>query len=174
MHTKDAAKILGLNGDITPDDVVKAYRKAAFQYHPDRNPAGEDMMKAVNAAYEVLKDFSGNVQHQADNYGEELNRMINVALDIKTRSGGSITIELMGAWLWVTGNTKPYSHLLNRKTGAGFTFASKKKAWYFRPDDYKSASRGSYSIDEIRGKYGSVEPSNTGYSRYLKQQTNSH
>jgi len=63
----------------------------------------------------------------------------------------------MGAWLWVTGNTKPYSHLLNRKTGAGFTYASKKKVWYFRPDDYKSRSRGSHSLDDIRGKYGSAE-----------------
>lgn len=171
MHTKDAAKILGLNSDITPDDVLKAYRTAAFKYHPDRNPGGEEMMKAVNAAYDALKDFTGNVEREADDYGEALNRMINVALDIKAKSGGSIHIELMGAWLWLTGNTKPYSHLLNRKTGAGFTFASKKKAWYFRPEDYKSRSRGSYSINDIRNKYGSVEPESTGSSRYLSNRS---
>ena len=167
MNIYDAAKILGLNGNITPDDVVKAYRKAAFTYHPDRNPAGAEMMKAVNAACQVLKDYSGTLEHEAGDYGEALNRMINVALDIQTVSGGTIKIELMGAWLWITGNTKPYAHLLNRKTGAGFTFASKKKAWYFRPEDYKSRSRGNLSIDEIRGKYGSVKPGRSGGGRYI-------
>ena len=93
--------------------------------------------------------------------------MINTALDIQLKAGGAIKIELMGAWLWVTGDTKPYANLLNRKVGAGFTFASKKKAWYFRPEDYRSRSRGALSIDEIRGKYGSTKPSRTNSGRYI-------
>lgn len=166
MHIKDAAKILGLNGDITPEDVKKAFRKAAFLYHPDRNPAGHEMMKAVNEAYKTLKYYTGSVQHEADGYGEDLNRMINVAVALREESGNKITIELMGAWLWLTGETKPYSKLLNRSTGAGFSYASKKKAWYYRPEDFKSRSRGKNSLDEIRGKYGSVNP-NGGKNYYI-------
>ena len=59
MQIKDAANILNLNGNVTPDDVKKAYRKAAMQYHPDRNPAGDEMMKVINVAFDLLKDFSG-------------------------------------------------------------------------------------------------------------------
>ena len=50
MKETDAAKPLGLEGEIDPEMVTKAYRRAAMQYHPDRNPAGEQMMKAINAA----------------------------------------------------------------------------------------------------------------------------
>lgn len=167
MNNYDAAKILGLSGEITPDEVVKAFRKAAMKYHPDRNPGGAEMMKAVNQAYQVLKEFSGTLEHEAGDYGEELNRMINAALDIQRKAAGAIKVELMGAWLWVTGDTKPYASLLNRKTGVGFTFASKKKAWYFRPEDYRSRSRGNLSLDEIRGKYGSVKPNRANAGRYI-------
>ena len=166
MHIKDAARILNLNGEITPEIVKKAYREAAFKYHPDRNPAGAEMMKLVNSAYKALKNHTGTIEHNAENYGEELNKMINVAIAIRAQSANTVTIELMGTWLWVTGETKQYSHLLNRKTGAGFSYASKKKAWYFRPDDYKSRSRGKSSLEDIRGKYGSVQP-NGGHGYYL-------
>jgi hypothetical protein len=38
MKVTDAAQILGLAGQITPDDVKAAYREAARRYHPDVNP----------------------------------------------------------------------------------------------------------------------------------------
>jgi hypothetical protein len=40
-----------------------------------------------------------------------------------------------------------------------FKYASKKKSWYFRPDDWNSSSCGAYSMDDIRDKYGSAKPS---------------
>jgi curved DNA-binding protein CbpA len=61
MNRQDAAKILSLNGTITSKDIKKAYRVAALKYHPDKNPAGEEMMKIINAAYDVLKDFEGEL-----------------------------------------------------------------------------------------------------------------
>lgn len=60
MNIYDAAKVLDLTGDITPEDVKAAYKKAAMKFHPDINPAGGEMMKLVNAAYDVLKDHTGN------------------------------------------------------------------------------------------------------------------
>ena len=41
----DAAKLLGLSGKITSEQVKEAYHKACKKYHPDVNPAGEEMMK---------------------------------------------------------------------------------------------------------------------------------
>ncbi|WP_024771658.1 hypothetical protein [Aquimarina macrocephali] len=41
---------------------------------------------------------------------------------------------------------------------SGFWWASKKKAWYFRPEEYRSSSRGKKSLNDIRTKYGSSRP----------------
>ena len=69
MHIYDAAKILGLSGDVTPEIIKTAYREASKKYHPDINPAGGEMMKLVNAAYDVLKEYSGAIKEQSTDYG---------------------------------------------------------------------------------------------------------
>lgn len=48
--------VLGLSSDCDVDQVTRAYRRLALQYHPDRNPDGADKFKAVSEAYEVLRD----------------------------------------------------------------------------------------------------------------------
>jgi molecular chaperone DnaJ len=55
----DYHEILTVSRDATGDEIKKAYRKLAFQYHPDRNPGdkeAEDTFKRINEAYEVLGD----------------------------------------------------------------------------------------------------------------------
>jgi hypothetical protein len=79
---------------------------------------------------------------------------VNEALRIVIMLEG-LTIEICGAWVWLSGAT--FKHKAAIKS-AGFKYGSKKKRWYFRPDDWQSKSRGNYSMDDIRGKYGSVSP----------------
>ena len=59
MTKRDYYEILGLSRDAGDDDVKKAYRKLAMQYHPDRNPGdkeAEERFKEASEAYEILKD----------------------------------------------------------------------------------------------------------------------
>ena len=56
MTDKDYYKVLGVYENAAAEDIKKTYRKLAFQYHPDKNPGSEDMMKEINEAYAVLSD----------------------------------------------------------------------------------------------------------------------
>lgn len=59
MDYKDYYKILGVDRKASDDDIRKAYRKLAKQYHPDYNPndkQAEEKFKEINEAYEVLSD----------------------------------------------------------------------------------------------------------------------
>ena len=59
MEYKDYYKILGVSKQASQDDIKKAYRKLAVQYHPDKNPdntQAEEKFKNISEAYEVLKN----------------------------------------------------------------------------------------------------------------------
>lgn len=63
-------EILGVQKDASPDDIKKAYRRLARQYHPDvnREPGAEDKFKEIASAYEVLSD--SDMRARYDRFGE--------------------------------------------------------------------------------------------------------
>lgn len=59
MSKKDFYSILGVSRTATADEMKKAYRKLAMQYHPDKNPddkKAEEKFKEISEAYDVLSD----------------------------------------------------------------------------------------------------------------------
>ena len=56
---EDHYRTLGISLEATQQDIKKAYRRLAMQYHPDRNggnPASEERLKEINEAYQILGD----------------------------------------------------------------------------------------------------------------------
>lgn len=56
--SKDYYKILGVEKNASQEDLKKAFRKLAHQYHPDKKGGDEAKFKEVNEAYQVLSDAS--------------------------------------------------------------------------------------------------------------------
>src|SRR5271155_1401221 len=70
MAKQDYYATLGVAREASGDDLKKAYRKLAMQFHPDRNPGdkqAESKFKEVNEAYDVLKDEQKRAAY--DRYG---------------------------------------------------------------------------------------------------------
>ena len=59
MAKRDYYEVLGVQKNASKDDIKKAYRKLAIQYHPDKNPGdkvAEEKFKEATEAYEILSD----------------------------------------------------------------------------------------------------------------------
>jgi molecular chaperone DnaJ len=72
MDKRDYYEILNIPRDAGEEEIKRAYRKMAMQYHPDRNPgdkAAEENFKEASEAYEVLRD--GEKRQIYDQYGHE-------------------------------------------------------------------------------------------------------
>ncbi len=67
---RDFYEILGVSKTASQDEIKKAYRKVAMQFHPDRNPgdkAAEEKFKEAAEAYEILSDADKKAQY--DRFG---------------------------------------------------------------------------------------------------------
>lgn len=58
MSKRDYYEVLGVSKDASADEIKKAFRRLAVQYHPDKEGGDETKFKEINEAYEVLKDSS--------------------------------------------------------------------------------------------------------------------
>lgn len=137
----------------TLDEVKALYKKLAKQYHPDLG-GDTETMQTINKEYAFAsaKAIKGNnlSDEETENeirFSEEYREAIEKIIHLE-----GIIVELVGYWIWVTGNTFAVKTDLKN---AGFLFASKKLAWYFRTGEYKVNKGGTKSLDEIRSKYGS-------------------
>jgi curved DNA-binding protein len=75
MEYKDYYKILNVERNASEDEIKRAYRKLALQYHPDRNPGdqqAEERFKELNEAYQVLSDPAKRARY--DQLGESYTR----------------------------------------------------------------------------------------------------
>ena len=155
MKIQDALNILGIRPEMATQETIKqAYRDSCKKFHPDLNPmAGEEMIKLLNNAYDALRDYKAeNFAFVEGDVELEFGEKINNAIKILSGLDG-VTVEICGSWVWVSGNTYPVKNTLKE---SGFKFAPQKKSWYFRPENWTSASRGAVDLEKIRDLYGST------------------
>lgn len=72
-NKRDYYEVLGVSKNATADEIKKAYRKKAIQYHPDRNPGNkeaEEKFKEAAEAYDVLSDADKRARY--DQFGHSM------------------------------------------------------------------------------------------------------
>jgi len=141
----------------TLDELRTAYRRLAVLHHPDKGGSTADMQE-INAEYELLSkrlingnaDFTEGRKYYEHNVSETLRQKINEIINLPQ----DVLIEIIGSWIWVSGNTKPVKETLKLK---GFKFSFNKSSWYWYYGDYMKLSKKKFSMDDIRILFGSQE-----------------
>lgn len=149
------------------EDVKEAYRKYAKALHPDNGGDAEEfkrMQQAYTAAYNRLRythrKTAGNSNddrttaagstynsHNDDFTAEAFADVINKIIGLD-----GVDIEIVGSWIWLSGNTYPYKDIIK---AAGFFWSTKHKKWYYSGDKKKSKRHSKMSFDEVRALHGS-------------------
>lgn len=141
------------NNCTTLEEVKHLYKQLAKQFHPDKG-GDTATMQAINTEYafasaKILKgeNLSNEEVNEQIRLSEEYRKAIEQVINLP-----NIIIEIVGNWIWITGNTYAVKTELS---AANFHYAHKKKCWYFRTEEFKTRG-GKKSLDEIRSKYGST------------------
>jgi len=147
----------------TMEEAHTLYKALARQNHPD---VGGDLrtMQEINAQYAQFcatfartegyerqrQAHSENRKSAADFHNlDEVTEVLRAKIEFALNLGG-VDIELMGLWVWLTGETRQHKDAIKAQ---GFKWAHKKQAWYFA--GVPSFNRQEKSLDEIRSMYGS-------------------
>ena len=145
----------------TLEEVRKTYKELLFTYHPDIStiPDATEICKVINneyeTAYNLLKNTHSNVQGEtyttnkepsetAKEYADIINKLIHFA---------GCTVEIIGSWIWISGNTKEYKEQI--KAIGGFRWSQNKLSWYYHKEPFHKKGDKKLSLDDIRSMFGS-------------------
>lgn len=138
----------------TLEELKAQYKKLVLANHPDRGGDHETMVK-INLEYETLFSKLKDIHKTKDGkvYEKQNNEKPSEFIDLINRLIilDGIHIEVIGCFIWLSGDTKPHKEVL--KT-LGFKWHTAKKMWYKAPQDYKKYTNKKYSIEEVRDMYG--------------------
>lgn len=137
----------------TLEELKKAYHEAIKANHPD-NGGNDEKAKEINAAYAARFPYVKNIHQNKDGETyeketeeapEEFINLINKLLHVP-----GLVIEILGSFVWISGNTKENKELIK---SLGFKWSKNKEAWYLAPKGYHKKSRSDWSLDEIRSTF---------------------
>lgn len=146
------------------EDVKELYHKLVKQLHPDNGGDAESfkaMMQEYKTVFNIYKNThrsqSGETyekqpeqdsQETAEQFAEIINKVIRF---------DGVKIEIIGSWVWLTGNTMIYKDQIK---DLGFFWSKSKVAWYYNGSEKKTRRRGRYNMDGLRNKWGSTTVKN--------------
>lgn len=135
------------------DSLKKEYFKLAKKFHPDAGGSTTQFQSLQNEYESAFKKLLSGSKLTSDEKNNEividqaLREVINQIVFLE-----NINIELIGKWLWISGDTYSIRTILK---SAGLFFIKKAGKPYWVYKGVESAGRGKMSMEEIKNKYGS-------------------
>lgn len=152
-------------GLTSPTEIKAHYRTLILEAHPDKHPQTEfdiwnALAQAINAQYiDALKAADGYVSRGDDGrdhvytYRDDLEKdLVNVIDLLLQQRMQDVDILLVGTWIWVEGNTRPYKDVLGRQ-GLGFFWNAKRRVWQYHTGTYRTHGNTA-STEWLKGIYG--------------------
>jgi hypothetical protein len=146
----------------TLEEMKKQYRALCFQHHPDRG-GDTRTMQDINAEWAEFQAKGATAdarRRQQDAHAEnrksaadfhdldEVEGILREKIEAALNMG--LDVELIGLWVWVSGETKSHKEELKAQA---FKWSPTKTAWYY--PGVPSFNRKPKDLDEIRASYGS-------------------
>lgn len=151
----------------TLEELKAIYKKLAMANHPDRGGDAE-AMKEINNLYDeffaILKNthknkagetYTKETEETADWFKDIVNELLKMP---------GITIEIIGCFIWVSGNTKANKEGLKK---LGFRWHKEKMNWYKPAPGYKKRNKKKYTMEEVRNMFGVQYEASTGEREQL-------
>ena len=175
MKIYDALKVFSINQENQIDiNLINKTRISLLKkYHPDINSAGLEMSKIINSAYDLLKEYASKGFNNSfskfeqtekpfswdywktqnhNGFNDELEKAIQFA------KGFNINIDIVGTWLWISGNTyafKPKNFNSKQEKGKGlFKWNKNKNMYYFHVGTFRKRTKKNFSYSDITSMYG--------------------
>lgn len=144
----------------TLEEVKATFHKLAKELHPDNGGNAEEfkkMMAEYTEAFNRCKNIHKN--HEGKTYTKETNETPEQFADLirtLTKFNGCI-VELIGSWIWVSGNTKEYKDDLKK---LNFKWSKNKAAWFYHEGEYHKRNGKIYNMEDLRNMWESKQYEN--------------
>ena len=157
-------------GVLTVDAIKKHYRQLAMLHHPDIGGDHETMQEINKQYHKALKGCHGQTtqtdtgKEYAYRYDEALEQSVVEAIaKLIALQMPNVTIALIGTWVWIVGDTKPYKDAIK---AIGCKWHRTRECWFFSAHPHK----GFYSrsgFDGLAARYGYADLTSTNKAQRI-------
>lgn len=147
----------------TIEELKKEYKRVCFMLHPDRNKDRDTtaefqaMQNEYEEKFKEVKNIFRNAEGQTytkenNETPEEFEELLNKIIYMQ-----GVEIDIIGSWLWLSGNTKQYKEQIKE---LHFRWSANKSAWYFHTGSFRKKSKTNYNLDELKEMFGNQKVQN--------------